>query len=379
MFENENSLSLSDLMDVKLLQEFQDKFAKAMNVASIAVNHRGPITRASNFTDFCTKYTRNSALGCKNCIDCDIKWGKIAAERKEPVIYKCHTGLTDFAVPIIVNGKHVGSILGGQVLTEEPDERHFRKIAKQLKINEDEYITALKKIKIVPMENIEAAAQLLYLVANAVSEIGHKNFELYRKNKHESLFRIITGTIRSTLDIEETKKRIVNIIGQTLNADRCFIVEYDKKSDEFLNIKDEYLSSDKIDSYKEVDLNKKAPMFAKAFKIGKQIIINNQEFSLDANNENFDDATKLIQEYNIKSAVALPLLYGKELLGVLSIHYVNKNHFINEHETSLLNAISNQIVIAIHHATLYEITKRQASHKKSTKKEKPNTTIPIVK
>ncbi len=37
MFGNENHLSLSDLMDIQLLQDFQDKFAKAMNVASINV------------------------------------------------------------------------------------------------------------------------------------------------------------------------------------------------------------------------------------------------------------------------------------------------------------------------------------------------------
>ena len=147
MFENKNKLNLSDLIDIKLLQEFQDIFAKTMNVASVIIDDKGSITKPSNFTDFCTKYTRNCELGLKGCIDCDIKWGKIAAEKGAPVIYTCHTGLTDFAVPIIVGEEHIASIFGGQVLTEPPNEKHFREIARQLNLNEDEYIAAVKKNK----------------------------------------------------------------------------------------------------------------------------------------------------------------------------------------------------------------------------------------
>lgn len=362
MIENEKSLSLSELTDVKLLQEFQDTFAKAMNVASITVDKKGPITRPSNFTDFCTKHTRGNSLGLKCCIDCDIKWGKVAAERGEPVIYNCHTGLTDFAVPIIVEGQHIGSILGGQVLTKKPDEEKFRKIAKHLGINEDDYIKSLKNIKIVPKENIEAAARLLYLVANAVSEIGHKNLELFKKNKNESLFRIITGTIRSTLDINETKKRIVNIIGQTLNADRCFIIEYDKKTDKFLPVADEYLSSKNIAAYKGVDINTDAPEFAAALKKGKQIIVRNNKISTNEKNTNFDIEKESMEKYNVKSAFALPLYCGGKLLGALAVHYVDKNHSITEDEISLLNTVANQIVIAIYQAKLYRIARGKAEN-----------------
>ena len=177
----ENRLKLSNLIDIKVLQEFQDVFAKISDVASIIVDEVGPVTAPSNFTDFCIKPTRWSPLGFKRCNECDISCGKIAAHTHKPAIYTCHTGLTDFAVPIVVSGQHIGSILGGQVLTAQPDEAHYRTIARDLGIDEDEYIIALRKIKIVPLWRIHAAANLLYFVANTISEISHRNLKLTKK------------------------------------------------------------------------------------------------------------------------------------------------------------------------------------------------------
>jgi len=356
MFDSEKHLSLSELADIKLLQEFQDTFAKAMNVASITVDDKGPITRPSNFTDFCTKYTRGSTLGYKNCVDCDIKWGKIAAERGEPVIYTCHTGLTDFAVPIIVAGQHIGSILGGQVLTEKPDEKHFRKIAKELSIDEDEYISALRKIKIVPRENIEAAARLLYLVANAVSEIGHKNLQLFKKNRIESLYKIIMSSINATLNATETKKRIVNIIGQTLQADRCFIVEYDKTSDKFSYVSEEYLSSQDISSYKGINLNKEFPQISSLIKKGKQVVFDNEK------NKNKEIQKLANEEPLLKANLGIPFHYGNELLGSLGVHYVKNDHIISQDEINLLSAVAAQVSAVIHQQKLYKNMKQTVAN-----------------
>jgi len=356
MLEKEPTLKLSDLIDINFLQEFQDVFATTTNVASITVDDSGSITKPSNFTDFCIKYTRGSALGLKRCVDCDIKWGKLAAVRGEPVIYDCHTGLTDFAVPIIVNGKHIASILGGQVLTEPPNEEHFREIARQLEINEDEYIEAVKKIKIVPKETVKAAAQLLFLVANSISEIGLKNLKLKEKTKREALYRHVMETIKSTLDIDETKTQIVNIIGRSLSADRCFIMEYDKTNDNFFVIHDEYLSSDKVQPYKGTDVNKDVPNFVAALKKGKNVIINNKEICMDMDTKEFDNEQEAIERLSVTAAFAFPLYYFNDFLGALAIHYLDHGHQISNEDIDFLSTIANQMAVAIHQANLFKDT-----------------------
>ena len=64
------------------------------------------------------------------------------------------------------NGQVLGSVIGGQVLPENPDEDKFRSVARELGINEDEYIEALGKVAVRTEEEITSAANLLSAVLN---------------------------------------------------------------------------------------------------------------------------------------------------------------------------------------------------------------------
>lgn len=156
----------------------QDFFAKTMNVASLIVDDDGPVTEPSNFSDFCSNCIRSSKIGGARCNQCDIKWGKLAAQNGRPMVYTCHAGLKDFVIPIMVEGQHIASILGGQVLTEPPDEKAFIKLAKELEINEKECLAAVKKIDIVTNEKIEGAIDFLYNVVNSISAVFYANLKL---------------------------------------------------------------------------------------------------------------------------------------------------------------------------------------------------------
>ena len=367
MKEIDKKVNLSTLIDIKFLQEFQDTFAEIMDVASVTVDNNGPITKPSKFTDFCRNHTTGTEIGLLKWDECCLKWSKIAAEKGAPVVYTCDTGLTDFIVPIMVDGQHVGSILGGQVLTEEPNEEHFRQIARTLTIDEDEYINSLGKFKIIPIEKIEAVANLLHLVVNGISEINHKNQELLEKEKIDNLYKAIMETIRGSLDIDATKQAIVEIVGKALNADRCFIIEYDKLSDDFLVINDEYLSSSEITGYTGIDINNDIPEFAAVLKKGKSVIINNKENCTEAYSQNYDIEINASEQYNVNSAFAFPLYYLNELIGALAIHYVDKKHCISNDEINITNLIADQIAIVIHHAKLYKTTQILAEKEKINK------------
>ena len=177
--ENNAVIQLQDIIDVKFLQQFQDQFARSLGVASITVDVDGnPVTKPSNFTKFCMDLTRGSAAGLKRCMECDRKGGEDSARSRRPAIYECHAGLVDFGTPIMLEGRQIGSILGGQVLTEEFDEAKYRKIAAEIGVNPDEYIAALRQIQPISRDRVEAAAQLLFLVANNISQMGFQQLKL---------------------------------------------------------------------------------------------------------------------------------------------------------------------------------------------------------
>lgn len=158
-------MRMKDFVDVKKLQAIQDQFSDATGLAAIAVDSDGSyITKGSNFTDFCMKYTRGCEEGLRRCVKCDNECTGT---------YFCHAGLMDFASDIIINGERVGAIIGGQVLPHEPDEEGFRKIARELGIDERAYLEALKKVPIRSEKRIRAAAEMLGNVFNELVNLEY--------------------------------------------------------------------------------------------------------------------------------------------------------------------------------------------------------------
>ena len=181
-----DNIKVQDIFDMEFLQEFQDNFARSLGMTAVTVDINGnPVTKPTDWTDFCMNYTRNSPIGNQRCMECDRRGGEESARTGRPAVYECHAGLMDFAAPIILNGKQIGSILGGQVLTEPLNEDKFRKIAREIGVDPEKYVEAVRKIKYMPKKNLEAAVQVLYLMANAFSKMGLYKYHL--KGMSESI------------------------------------------------------------------------------------------------------------------------------------------------------------------------------------------------
>ncbi len=362
MFE-EQKYNFTDLMDLKKLQEIQDSFALFVKMASVSVDETGQLTKPSNFSEFC-KLTRSSKKGGQLCNGCDIQAGKTAAESGKPYIYTCHAGLTDFAVPVFVENNHIGTILGGQIVVDKPLEQKIKEKARELGIDEKIYLDAFREIKAVTLEDVQAAANLLSTFANTISEISLKNFKLqdqYRKEKHYT--KAMTA-IRKILDVGELKQAIVNIVGEALKADRCFIVEYDEKHDKFTLPMAQYLPEKIHERYISSSINEDFPNFFNLLKKGKPIILNCRDFVKNETNPIFDIEKKVINDYNIKSIFVVPMFYQGKLLGVLSSHFEDENRQISKEEFQYVNTVANHVAIAFHQARLYELTQAQAQREK---------------
>lgn len=180
---NENNLYITDMVDADMLQQIQNSFSDMTGMAALTADSNGvPVTKGSNFTDFCFKYTRTTELGRKRCERCDKYGAEMTLANGSSCSYYCHAGLMDFAAPIMANGEMVGSFIGGQVLTEPPDLKKIRATAVELGIDPDEYVEAVKKVPIVSKRQLERAAHSLYVFATALSNIAYKGYALYQSN-----------------------------------------------------------------------------------------------------------------------------------------------------------------------------------------------------
>jgi ligand-binding sensor protein len=207
-----NLLEIEDVIDIDLLQRFQDDFAVGMNIASVTVDKNGtPVTKPSSYTKFCN-FTHSSNEGDSRCAKSHKEGGEEAVRIGKPYIYRCHAGLIDFAAPITISGHLIGTILGGQILTEAPEIDHIRKTADEIDVNSDKYIDAAEHVYRMEEKNIKAAADVLFVVANAFSEMGYQRLRLGTMSHHLSdNFSQISATM------EELSASSVNVTNNQQN------------------------------------------------------------------------------------------------------------------------------------------------------------------
>lgn len=173
---------LTEIIGINFLQNMQDFFARTMGIAILCVDNNQTLSKASNFIDFCNKKTSTKNLSKNFYCDCLLKGLKLATKNKKPVIFKCKTGLANFAIPIIVKDEHIATIMGGQVLTEAPNIKKFKATAKKLNFNENEFILKMQRVKVIPLEKFEMIIDSLSLAVNSVAAIAYANLQLAELN-----------------------------------------------------------------------------------------------------------------------------------------------------------------------------------------------------
>ncbi|HEX3012406.1 MAG TPA: PocR ligand-binding domain-containing protein, partial [Syntrophomonadaceae bacterium] len=177
-------MDIRDLIDLNFLQKLQDNFALSVGVGALTEDGKGnALTKPSHFTNLCMNMIRGTQIGQRRCMECGIIAGEKAALTGKPQVYHCHAGLVDFVAPIMLDGRQIGSIFGGQILTEPPDELKFSRIAAEIGVNADDFLEAVRKLPIIPIENVRAAANVLLSVADTFSKMAYQKIELQKWNR----------------------------------------------------------------------------------------------------------------------------------------------------------------------------------------------------
>lgn len=172
-----STLSLEEIIDIESFQKIQDDIAQATDIAVIMIDYKGkPITNHSNCTKFCSMVRKIEEYSIL-CEKCDSRGGLESVRIKQAYIYKCHKGLVDFAVPIIVKDQYLGAVMAGQILVEDDEsveleeivriKKEFKSIdEKTRKDLEQEY----EKLPTLSFKKIKSVAQMMFHISNYIVE-----------------------------------------------------------------------------------------------------------------------------------------------------------------------------------------------------------------
>ncbi|NYB53015.1 MAG: PocR ligand-binding domain-containing protein [Methanobacteriaceae archaeon] len=172
---DKDKISFHNLFNLEDIQKIQDLFSEATGVASIITHPDGrPITKPSNFCRLCKDIIRKTDAGLENCYKSDAMIGRSHPEG--PIVMPCLSGgLWDAGASITVGGVHIANWLIGQVRNETQNEDQMRVKARELGVDEDEYIEAFKEVPVMSEEQLRKIANVLFTFANQLSDVAYQN------------------------------------------------------------------------------------------------------------------------------------------------------------------------------------------------------------
>ncbi|MCC5645893.1 PAS domain S-box protein [Nostoc sp. CHAB 5824] len=170
---------------------------------------------------------------------------------------------------------------------------------------------------------------------------------LRQQAEGERLITEVTQKIRQSLNLEEVLNTTVNSIRQCLRSDSVAI--YQLESDGSGNFAAESVGDDypqRLDQIMHPFSIKQD--FSHYYQGLPTVLHNIQESDFSA------DVFELLQLYQVKAAVIVPILNGEHLWGLLIAHQCAAPRYWQAFEVNLLQQLASQVAIAIHQSVLYQ-------------------------
>ncbi|WP_075367349.1 PocR ligand-binding domain-containing protein [Desulfosporosinus metallidurans] len=168
---------LEKLVGRNLLEKVLCSFSKSTGLKAMLVDTKGNalISTSHEIQDcsFCSKI-RADSLGIRKCQRSYAQACTEAAKYGEPYIFRCHAGLIMWAAPIVLD-QYVFSIICGQVLMWEPEDYFLEEIEEMVKgldIDVAGVKWAAAQLEVMSSDKVQAAADLLFIVANQIMKSG---------------------------------------------------------------------------------------------------------------------------------------------------------------------------------------------------------------
>jgi ligand-binding sensor protein len=339
-----NPRDLVDLIDVPRWQKVQDLYAEVTDVGIRTVDEDGKLlSKPSNLPRFCTDVMTMSAVGLERCSHCDSSFANMDINgRRTHYSYPCHAGLRVLVVPITLDCRPVLYVMVGPVLFgahEQPG--RYQKIAEELKLDYEQFMDAIREIKVFSFNKIHAVTQLLKEVMSWVVRLRDENvclqssvFQLTLKSCGMGEF---IDRIRMSETVDEALETLLEAALVITNAKIGSIMLVDKESKELFIRIARGLRDDVMESNVRLRMGD-----------GVAGIVAMEKRPLLIDDEIADERLKSrLRRPELRSSMVVPLRRRDDVVGVMSIGSSQPDHRFNEENLNVLSRLADYAASAI--------------------------------
>lgn len=174
IYKTEN-FKLTDIVELTILQNLQDAFAKAFDMPSVIYDLTGnAITKPSCVTEFCC-YVNTTVEGRKNCLFHHTTEKKSPPANSFPKKDCALSNLTAVNSAIRINNQHIANFCIAPILVGEIDEDEIVQYAQTIGLNEQTLLQKAQTLKKNNQSQLKKATDFLKVLIEQISELGNKN------------------------------------------------------------------------------------------------------------------------------------------------------------------------------------------------------------
>jgi len=169
--------SLDDILDVRSLQGLLEGFCQSVGVAAAITDPEGEVLAAARGQQAWTEFHPVHPGAGGRCVESYADPAGRPQEGQAFCVYRGKDGLMEAAGPIVVEGRRLANVFIGQFLSGPPDLEFCRQQARQLGVEEVEYLAAIREVPIISEARL---AHMLGFLSGFTRLLGSLSMERFR-------------------------------------------------------------------------------------------------------------------------------------------------------------------------------------------------------
>lgn len=337
-------LNFTNLFDQQEIQQIQNSFAESAGVASIITDNQGKgITDPSNFSDLYKTLCLNT-MGLENHF---YSGPEVTHYHPEDVKLRMSFigGFWGTSIKIIVDGKHIGNWLVGQVLTHRNQDEKILQHCETMGLDCYKVRENLRLAQRISLEQFEKICKMLFLTVHQLAKLAtentHKEHEIRRRLRAERLQEAlyqISETTSSSYSLGELYPAVHRIITTLIPANNIYIALQDQNAG-LLHFPYRVDEADGNTGSRKLTNG----LAEYVIRIGKPILVNPK---LRARLEKRGDAITIGKRAMDWLGVPLKTVDNK-IFGVMAVFTFAERVRYSKEDQEILSFVSNQVAMAI--------------------------------
>ena len=353
----------AELVDLPGFQKVMQSWYSIAGVATALLDTERHVLCAVGWQDLCTRF---HALPPEAAGRCPYSDDDLLSHLREGslAVHACPQGLLNSAMPVLVKGEPIATLVMGQFLHAPPDAAFYRRQAQELGVDAEAYWAALQHVPIIAEERLRVIMTAQVQLAQMLATLGweHKqllgasatfNADLIRAQQHIALMLHTAQTTSSALEPDQVLERVADALIAAVNVPYCGIYLLDAERGVLVPrvLRRPATETDRA-GLCEPQLD---PV---AHTLMGEVLAQQSPVA-------FYDAVadpRLSQEmarsWNVKSVLAVPIRVSAKVLGMALLSTTSDYRNFTPDEIELVRGIANSVALAVDNARLYAETRQ---------------------